>query len=285
MTTLTLPLIPLLDLDRAGGCPCGSCERPGKHPAVKWRHVTVGRRRYGSIEEYLDGTKYSRVAARMGNGVFCLDFDPRSNGFEARANLEDEFRPLPPTAVALTGDYGGVRGEHYYYSHNPSIRVPNRVLSDLLGKDFGGIDIKGDGGLAVVPPTTHPSGVRYEWQAGFDEIEEAPDWLVALLEGGAKRDQIGLSGATPRKRTGKRPTREVLRWVFAEEGIPSPQWLKIARITGELWDDPEERSTEEIGSLIYEALIRSPDYDESRPWSRSERIKDAARLLSKERIR
>jgi len=49
-----------------------------------------------------------------------------------------------------------------------------------------GVDIRGQGGFAVVPPSRHESGGRYAWNAGREpwtlEIPEAPEALCAAID-------------------------------------------------------------------------------------------------------
>jgi hypothetical protein len=45
-----------------------------------------------------------------------------------------------------------------------------------------GIDVRGDGGLVVAPPSMHYTGSLYEWVDEDAQIAEAPAWLVALLK-------------------------------------------------------------------------------------------------------
>jgi Bifunctional DNA primase/polymerase, N-terminal len=42
-----------------------------------------------------------------------------------------------------------------------------------------GVDVKSDGGYAMVPPSVHPDGPTYTW-ANDEPIATAPDWLLAL---------------------------------------------------------------------------------------------------------
>ncbi|MEK9158357.1 MAG: AAA family ATPase, partial [Patescibacteria group bacterium] len=59
---------------------------------------------------------------------------------------------LVPTVISKTG--GG--GWHYYYKH-PGHPVPTKTR--IKEK----VDIRGDGGYAVLPPSIHQSGKEYEW--------------------------------------------------------------------------------------------------------------------------
>jgi len=58
---------------------------------------------------------------------------------------------LPDTLIVKTG--GG--GWHYYYKYTEGINNKTRI------KDL--IDIRGDGGYVIAPPSIHSSGVKYEW--------------------------------------------------------------------------------------------------------------------------
>ena len=76
---------------------------------------------------------------------------------------------LPPTVMSKTG--GG--GYHFFYKH-PGNKVKNLVrVKDKT-------DIRGDGGLAVAPPSIHSSGNTYEWIISPDdaEFEELPAWVL-----------------------------------------------------------------------------------------------------------
>jgi hypothetical protein len=109
------------------------------------------------------------ATGRYGGGYFCvLDFDPRNGG-----NWYDDVGEdtLPPTWVVHTG--GG--GRHYYYKTRellPSAKLPD------------GVDLKGDGGLVVVPPSIHPKGGEYVWQVGGAPSEcplaTLPEWAEAF---------------------------------------------------------------------------------------------------------
>jgi putative DNA primase/helicase len=104
-----------------------------------------------------------------------LDIDAKSNGGQALAALEAEHGPLPATATALTG--GG--GRHLLFTH-PGVEVRNSA--SRLGP---GLDVRGDGGYIVAPPSRHASGLCYAWQRGNAAsdlaLAELPDWLLALV--------------------------------------------------------------------------------------------------------
>lgn len=107
------------------------------------------------------------------SGLVGVDVDPRNGGFETLELLEAQHGKIKSNVSAFTG--GG--GSHDVFSNKASISLPG-----TLGK---GIDLKTDGYL-VAPPSIHPSGKRYEWEASSDPLEYGnapsplPDWIAAL---------------------------------------------------------------------------------------------------------
>jgi putative DNA primase/helicase len=83
------------------------------------------------------------------SGVIVIDEDPR-NGGDARA------LNLPLTRICRT-PHGG---RHFYYRHpGAGILVP----CDTTGKLGKGIDVRGDGGYVVLPPSVLREGGDYDW--------------------------------------------------------------------------------------------------------------------------
>jgi len=110
------------------------------------------------------------------SGLLILDDDYRHGGRESLAEIEHQNEPLPDTIEALTG--GG--GRHIYFKY-PS----NLSISNSAGRLGPGLDIRGNGGYVVAPPSLHISGRRYVWEAAHhpDDIQLAdlPNWLMKLL--------------------------------------------------------------------------------------------------------
>jgi len=115
------------------------------------------------------------ATGRYGDGYFCvLDFDPRNGGgWYGEAGPET----LPPTWVVHTG--GG--GRHYYYKTPYPLR--GRKLKD-------GVDLKGEGGYVVAPPSIHPEGGAYVWEVGAGPgdipIGEVPEWVLSDVRAAEK---------------------------------------------------------------------------------------------------
>jgi hypothetical protein len=158
----------------AGGCSCGvaTCD-VGKHPRIsdparsastdpatlkdwwrRWPDANVG------------------IATGAGSNAVVLDVDPDRGGEATLQRLQREHGPLPRTPEDKTGT-----GFHLWFRHpGPGCVVPSRT--DGLGP---GLDVRGDRGLVVAPPSLHQSGCLYEWKGrlGIDQIKmpPLPEWV------------------------------------------------------------------------------------------------------------
>jgi Bifunctional DNA primase/polymerase, N-terminal/Primase C terminal 1 (PriCT-1) len=107
------------------------------------------------------------IAAGAASGIFVIDIDGVDAEFELR-RLEAEHTSLPATVEAITP-----RGRHSYF------RMPDTPVRNSAGKIAPGIDVRGDGGYVLAPPSIHPSGKAYAWSVdSAGTIAEAPDWLL-----------------------------------------------------------------------------------------------------------
>lgn len=154
-------------------------EPRGKRPLVPWRELQERRAGPAEIEAWFDAHPCANVGVVTGalSGLLVLDVDSGHGGAESLARLEIEHGSLPRSVEAMSG--GG--GRHLYFAH-PGGSVPNRVgLAP-------GIDLRGDGGCVVAPPSLHPNGHRYRWAArrapGEAPLAPLPAWLGALLRKG-----------------------------------------------------------------------------------------------------
>ena len=99
-----------------------------------------------------------------------MDIDPRHDGNESLDALIAEYGELPMTVEAETG--GG--GRHPIFRH-PGGEIHNRT------NIRPGIDVRGDGGYIVAPPSTHISGQHYTWKFGHapSDVDPAPLRIMA----------------------------------------------------------------------------------------------------------
>ncbi len=143
-----------------------------KRPAVAWKAYQKKCVSEDTLHDWFRRLPNPNVAIVTGalSGLVVLDVDPRHGGRESLRKLEREHGSLPETVESVTG--GG--GRHVYFAH-PGGEVRNRTNIEP------GIDLRGDGGCIVAPPSVHPSGKRYAWKKGHAPGEVAlarlPDWL------------------------------------------------------------------------------------------------------------
>jgi hypothetical protein len=170
-----LPLWWPVDGRQRCACPDPQCGRPAKHP-VGWLVP------HGKDQATTDADEIARwwaacppanVGIRTGadSGLVVLDVDGAAG--------EAALRQLVTTHGRLRAAWArtGSGGWHAYLAH-PGGRVGNSVRR--LGD---GLDVRGDGGFIVAPPSLHISGRRYRWLTRPPaDLPPAPSWLLALLE-------------------------------------------------------------------------------------------------------
>ena len=118
--------------------------------------------------------------------IFVLDIDehnPQQSGSDTLNDLETEHGKLPDTVTVLTP----TGGKHLYFT------TPIPIRNDA-GKRLGpGLDIRGDGGQVLAPPTIHPNGKPYTFEDGYSITDmkpaDAPEWLIKRLTAEPKIDR------------------------------------------------------------------------------------------------
>jgi hypothetical protein len=137
-----------------------------------WQQVATSDLR--QIRAWWKHWPHANIGIVTGDGLVVLDIDRDHGGFESLARLEAEHGLFPETVTVETG--GG--GQHRYFLSTESIRNSAGRLGD-------GLDIRGDGGYIIVPPSLHRSGRRYQYANGLSpkEVETAPppDWIIEEL--------------------------------------------------------------------------------------------------------
>ena len=112
------------------------------------------------------------------SGIFVLDVDG-AQGVASLRSLCDLYAALPKTLQVSTA-----RGFHSYF------RLPAaRVVPTTAGSLGAGLDIRGEKGYVVSPPSIHESGARYAYRDADVPIVDAPAWLLDHLA----KDYSGLA--------------------------------------------------------------------------------------------
>ena len=108
------------------------------------------------------------------SGIVVIDLDNRNDGDRNWEAVISCFESLPHTPYSFTGN-----GRHLFFAH------PGGFIKCTSGEIAAGIDVKGDGGYVIVPPSIHPDGPTYGWELSSDIADIAPsplpDWLLGLL--------------------------------------------------------------------------------------------------------
>ena len=165
-----------------GGCSClkSECKSAGKHPRTEHgqKDASTGP---DTIQGWWNQWPQANVGIVTGalSGLVVLDVDPRHGGPDSLSDLEARHGDLPQTARTRTG--GG--GTHVLFAH------PGGTVKNKAG--FApGLDVRGDGGYIVAPPSRHASGDGYEWAIHPDDVLLAPipEWLLAVIKGDGQAD-------------------------------------------------------------------------------------------------
>lgn len=85
------------------------------------------------------------------------------NGFDEVSKWERDNGSLPETVTCITG-----RGGYHLYYHYEGDDIGNRA--GILD----GVDVRGEGGYVIAPPSPHPNGTEYAWELPPNEYDIAP---------------------------------------------------------------------------------------------------------------
>ena len=196
-----IPLRHVTDEGLCSNCPRGvECESEGKHPIHDdWPDVATSDpdevahwwrpEPQGLAQEWFPRANIG-ILTGAGSGIWVLDVDIKGgeDGRETLAYLERKHGDLPETRVHHTGS----GGTHYIWRH-PGFDVRNSVRK-RMGK---GLDVKGERGYVVAPPSVSAKGA-YELKPAQDvEPAEAPAWLLNRLRDGGRTAAAASSGYAP----------------------------------------------------------------------------------------
>jgi hypothetical protein len=170
------------------GKPVFPCKRD-KRPITKngFKNATTDE---AQIKEWWTKRPTASIGMPTGHvsGLWVLDID-MPDGSASLAALEKEYGALPETLIQETGSGGG----QLFFKCTNGDQIKNS--SSELGKN---LDVRGDGGYVIVPPSGHPSGKKYQWLSTSKAVE-APEWLVGMVRKNKEKKHRpipSLSGST-----------------------------------------------------------------------------------------
>jgi hypothetical protein len=113
------------------------------------------------------------VATGSESKMFVLDVDGAA-GRESLDLMADQGYAMPPTLMTETGK---TLSYHFWFGY------PNdgTVVHNSVSKLAPGLDIRGQEGYVVVPPSIHPNGTPYNFANESIPIAPAPEWLFELI--------------------------------------------------------------------------------------------------------
>jgi len=153
-----------------------------KEPLIRWKPLQKRKLSEREIVELFEQNPDANLGVVTGSisGLLVLDCDSP----DAVKRLGVSETPIAETA----------RGRHYYFE------LPKANICSVAGI-ADGLDIRAAGGYVVSPPSTHPSGKRYEWiipPRGLDPYgalpAPPPSWVMEMLsKHRARSDMFELS--------------------------------------------------------------------------------------------
>lgn len=179
-------VIPLHHVGDDGACSCREWaehrnpdhgpggKQTGKHPVQK-RWAAGEALTVPDVWAVWEEWPRANIGLRTGpvSGFWVLDVDPVAGGDASLTKLVGEVGGLSTYTVRT-----GSGGLHFYFAM-PAFPVRNSANRELLRRFGPGLDVRGDGGQVVAPPSVSGRG-SYLVAHGFDSgIQAAP---VALLE-------------------------------------------------------------------------------------------------------
>lgn len=123
--------------------------------------------------------------------LYVIDVDVNDDGMDAWAYLEGtRFEPVPPDTPRTRTGSGGM---HLFFSLSQSVASglldPSCKTRIRYDGEAMGIDVRGEGGIVLVPPTRY-EGREYVWLQRIlptrDNLRALPGWLVGLLNENAR---------------------------------------------------------------------------------------------------
>jgi len=154
----------------------------GKVAAVPWRQFQHSPPSISQVRAWWTEQSIYDIGLVMGaasGNLVAVDIDPRHGGKKSIRGL-----PLPPTFVTHTG------GNGWHCIYKTPMALPKRTGA------LPGVDLIGQGGYVVAPPSLHPSGKLYKIVLD-EEVAPAPGWVVEAMRLGEVPAKAVMIPGTP----------------------------------------------------------------------------------------
>lgn len=164
-----------------------------KFPAIKGgRGCLDASSNHEQVCAWFDAFPSANIGIATGeiNGVVVIDVDVDEekgvDGKEGLKELEKNLGNLPETWEAITG-----RGGRHLYFRYPA----GHTISNSASSIANGVDVRGNGGYVVAPPSIHQNGRSYQWEVEHypneNPLADLPGKWVEAIENAAKHGKAG----------------------------------------------------------------------------------------------
>jgi hypothetical protein len=191
-------------------------QRPGeKKPAVRWKRFQAALPGEADWARWAKRWPTAGLALVLGevSNAFVIDMD----GPEAHEALVGRLGSEPLAPKALSGSRKACR-YHLFFRCPP---LPTKARATPWHPK---LEMRGRGGIVIVPPSLHPSGQRYAWAEGRSPADlplpEVPAEVLAALRPSPRPAPAALAGPLPGDLAASPSTRRFLAGAYAE----GPRW-------------------------------------------------------------
>lgn len=180
-------VLPVHHITEHGRCSClpggaAPCASGGKHPVQgNWPETATGE--FGEIVQTWGTSPNANIGIATGNasGIFVVDVD---EGVKADGTFKEGLSSLMDLMDENDDDWNdlysvrtGGGGIQYYFLMPEGYTIKN--ATQVFGDQYPDIDLRGDGGMVVAPPSVSARG-PYSVENDAP-IEGAPQWVLDLL--------------------------------------------------------------------------------------------------------
>lgn len=147
----------------------------GKIPLIPWKEFQTRRANEKEIKEWWEKYPNGNIGILTGpiTGRLILDIDGEAGQ-----------RSIKPFSIPVTQTVRTRRGYQIHFKWVGDVGYKTTVAGILPG-----VDVRGDGGIGILPPSFCSDGTRYEWINDTTKpLAEPPQWLLDLLNKPIEKD-------------------------------------------------------------------------------------------------
>lgn len=227
---LGLPVIPL---------------KKDKKPYIKWEKYQKELPAPDQVVRWWERWPNANIGIPTGvlSGLFVLDFDSP----DALTAWEASFEELPPGLMYTTG-----KGKQYWFKFSG---YDQGNKSKIMGE----VDIRGEGGYVMVPPSIHPNGKTYTWgninalDHGLDELDDMPKEMLKFCTAASKTPDLSAPASPvraanmPGPASGQRTSKELAELT---KGPNTLDWVQEILLNGAKEGNRNARATRLVGFYV-----------------------------------